>query len=197
MLLFREQMGNYATEVRRVALQLVGAILESLGLNQVYLRNKFDCRTQVMATNFYQQSSEPNLEVGLNSHSDYGFITILLQSSQGLQVKDRDKGTWRSVPHLPGALHIQIGDHMEALSNGRHRSVIHRAMLNPETRRISIASIHDLSMDEKVAPAKEMVDEHNPKGHRETSFRDFLNYMSIEDCKKRKPYLEYLKILGK
>ena len=173
----------------------MGAILESLGLNQV-LRNKFDCGMQVIATNFYPQCSEPNLEVGLDSHSDYGFITILLQNCQGFQFKDQDEGTWTAVPQLPGALYVQIGDHTEVLSNGRYKSVIHRAILNPEMKRISIASIHDFSMDEKVAPAIEMVDEHNPEGYRETSFRDFLNYLSTEDSKKRKPYIEHLKILG-
>lgn len=105
---------------------------------------------QIMATNFYPRSSEPDIAVGLDSHSDPGFITILLQSCDGLQVKNR--GVWKIVEQVPNTLHVHIGDHLEVLSNGRYKSVIHRAILNSEQKRISIASIHNLSMEDKVAP---------------------------------------------
>ncbi|ONK59098.1 uncharacterized protein A4U43_C08F2950 [Asparagus officinalis] len=189
-------MGNYVMEARKVALQVIAAILESLGLDQGYLRDKFDCGMQVIATNFYPQCFERNLEVGLDSHSDYGFITIILQNCEGLQVKNPKEEKWRAVPYNEDALHVHIGDYMEVLSNGQYKSLVHRALLNPEKKRISIASIHNLSMDEKVAPANDLVEELNPMRYKDNSFRDFLNYLSTEDCKKSKRYIEHLNILG-
>ncbi|WOL06108.1 Hyoscyamine 6-dioxygenase [Canna indica] len=145
---YRERMGNYAIEVRRVALQLMDAILESLGLGKAYMGEKLD--------------EGSDLTVGLAPHTDYEFIAILIQSCDGLQIlKDIDGNgkSWKKVPAgFPDSLHVHIGDHLEVLSNGRYKSLVHRTVINSHDR-ISIASIHGLSMDEKVATPRELVDE--------------------------------------
>jgi len=61
------------------------------------------------------------------------------------------------------------------LSNGQLKSLVHRAILNPDESRISIASIHGLSMDEKVHCAKELVDEEHPEMYKESSFQDLTS----------------------
>lgn len=46
-------------------------------------------------------------------------MTMLLQSSPGLEIKDmEDGGSWKLVPHVDGALQVHIGDHFEVLSKG-------------------------------------------------------------------------------
>ncbi|XP_039121374.1 flavanone 3-dioxygenase 3-like [Dioscorea cayenensis subsp. rotundata] len=191
---YREKMGKYALEVRRVALQLMDAILESLGVSTGDLNEQLDEGMQVMAVNFYPQCSTPDLSLGLPAHSDYGCITILLQSCEGLQVIGGDGNAWQEVPQVPEALHVHIGDYMEVLSNGRYKSVLHRAVLNPDKKRVSVASIHGFSMDKKVAAAKEMVDEQHPKGYKESSFRDFLDYIEATDITKGKSFIDSLRL---
>lgn len=88
---------------------------------------------------------------------------ILLTSCRGLEVVDRNSNSWKVVQQLPHALHVHVGDHMEVLSNGRIKTVVHRALLNPEEERISIASINGCALHEKVSSAKELVNEQNPK----------------------------------
>ena len=113
-------MGKYAVEVRRLALQLTDAILESLGLGQAYMRDKLDEGMQVMTVNKYEKRPEMAGSVlGLAAHSDYGCITILLQSCEGLQIADRNTNTWKTVPlECPDPLPVQIGDYLELSSNG-------------------------------------------------------------------------------
>ncbi|KAM0873567.1 hypothetical protein ACQ4PT_037988 [Festuca glaucescens] len=147
-----------------------------------------------MALNSYPKgSSQAGDTVGLAPHSDYGFITILLQSSLGLEVMHHQDHCWTPVPAIPGALHVHLGDHLEVLSNGQLRSLVHRAILNTDEARISIASIHGLAMDEKVDCAEELVDELHPRMYRESSFHDFLDFLPTNVNTYRR-FVETLKI---
>ncbi|KAH9678716.1 Fe2OG dioxygenase domain-containing protein [Citrus sinensis] len=65
-------------------------------------------------------------------------LTIVLQSSEGLEFLGKEDESWRKVPN------VHVGDHLEVLSNGIYKSVVHRATLNHERTRISITSLHSL-----------------------------------------------------
>lgn len=105
-------MGKNAVEAQRVALQLMDAILESLGMGQNYIKEKLEEGMQVMTVNNYEKCSEiPGSKLGLAPHSDYGCITIILQSCKGLQVIDRTSNTWQPVPaESPDILQVHNGD---------------------------------------------------------------------------------------
>lgn len=182
-------MGKYCAEVRK----LMGTITESLGIGPKYLGRKMEDGMQVVAVNGYPPCPEPDMALGLPPHSDYTCLTILLQSSPGLEIFDTDDGNWKLVPDLHGALQVQIGDHFEVLSNGLYKSVVHRATLNCETTRISIASLHSLGMDDKMETAKELVDETHPKRYKESSFRDFLDFLETNDIADGKSFIDTLK----
>lgn len=129
-------MAKYAVEVRVVALKLMEAILEGLGIGKEYMQEKFEEGLQLLSVNCYPKVSQSDTSIGLAAHSDYGLLTILLTSCQGLEVVDRSSNSWKVVQQLPHALHVHVGDHMEVLSNGRIKTVVHRAVLNPQEARI-------------------------------------------------------------
>lgn len=189
----RKKMGEYTVEIQRLSMHLMEAILQGLGLGPSYLREKLDKGVQFMAVNNYPQFSHEGDKVGLAAHSDYGFLTTLLQSSPGLEVMHHKDDSWTAVPVIPGALHVHIGDQLEVLSNGRIKSLVHRAVLNPYEARISIASIHGLPTDEKVNCAPELVNKQHPRMYRGSSFQDFLDFLSL-NIKKYKRFIDSLKI---
>ncbi|KAL4595925.1 hypothetical protein ACB092_12G127300 [Castanea dentata] len=192
---YREKMGNYCSEVRKLGLELMGAIAESLGLGSAYSSDKMNEGMQVMAVNCYPPCPNPNVALGLPPHSDYSCLTIVLQSSPGLEIMDMEEGKWGIVPKLHGALQVHVGDHLEVLSNGLYKSVVHRAILNCERTRISIASLMSLGLDEKMGTAEELVDEQHPKRYTESSFGDFLNFLSANDIGGGKAFIDTLKII--
>lgn len=151
-------MGTYAQALHMFQKMVVEVVFESLGLNPNYLHEELEEGSQVMAVNCYPPCPEPDLVLGMPPHSDYGYLTILTQNHQGLEVMDHNK-MWHPVPLVEGALIILLGDQMEVISNGHYKSPIHRATVNSEKNRISIASLHSLSFDRKVRPAHELVDE--------------------------------------
>ncbi|KAJ7974852.1 Oxoglutarate/iron-dependent dioxygenase [Quillaja saponaria] len=156
--------------------------------------NKMEDGMQVMAVNCYHPCPQPEMALGLPPHSDYSCITILQQNYPGLEIMDMEEGMWGTVPELEGALQVHVGDHLEVLSNGLYKSVVHRVTLNSERTRISIASLHSLGMDEKMETAKELVDEQHPKKYKESSFRDFVNFLATNEIAEGNSFINSLKI---
>ncbi|KAI3432160.1 Fe2OG dioxygenase domain-containing protein [Psidium guajava] len=190
---YREKMGKFCAQARKLTVELMEAITEGLGLGSSYLTSKMEAGMQAMAVNCYPPCPDPEVALGLPPHSDYTCLTVVLQSSPGLQIRDLEDCTWKSVPKTPGALQVHVGDHLEVLTNGLYRSVVHRAVLNSERTRISIASLHSLGMDETLEPAEELVGTHGKK-YRGSSFRDFLNFLATNDLGEGKSFINTLMI---
>ncbi|CAN4117160.1 unnamed protein product [Withania somnifera] len=123
---FREMAVAYSKETRILFIKLVEAILESLGICKVIttknktqqnddemLLKEFENGSQLMAVNFYPPCPNPDLTLGMPPHSDYGFLTLLLQDEvEGLQVKCNGDD-WVTVQPIPGAFVVNVGDHLE------------------------------------------------------------------------------------
>lgn len=76
------------------------------------IMKKFQDGSQLMVVNCYPPCPQPDLTLGMPSHSDYGFLTLLLQDDvQGLQIQFQDK--WVTVDPIPGSFVVNVGDHLE------------------------------------------------------------------------------------
>ncbi|CAA7403564.1 unnamed protein product [Spirodela intermedia] len=138
--LFKDVVSGYCREVRRLGFRLMGIISESLGLEKDYIVKVLGEQEQHMAINYYPACPAPDLTYGLPAHTDPNALTILLQDPQvaGLQVLKG--GRWIKVDPHACALVVNIGDQLQALSNGQYKSVWHRAVVNQEKERMSVAS---------------------------------------------------------
>ncbi|XP_030441431.1 protein DOWNY MILDEW RESISTANCE 6-like [Syzygium oleosum] len=165
---FKEFASNYCREVRGLGYRLEELISESLGLEKDTIRNILGEQGQHMAVNFYPPCPEPELTYGLPGHTDPNALTILLQDLHvtGLQVlKD---GKWLAINPHPNAFVINVGDQLQALSNGRYKSVCHRVVVNTDKPRMSIASFLCPSDDAMISsPLSLLEDGHGP------IYRDF------------------------
>ncbi|KAI3463603.1 hypothetical protein Pfo_020266 [Paulownia fortunei] len=188
---YREKMGTYSTEVRKLCIELFGAIMESLNLDETHLKENFEQGIQILGINCYTPCSGSSVKIGIPPHTDHSIITVLLQSAPGLQVIDRvDGGSWKIVPELKGSLQVIVGDHLEVISNGLYKSGLHRAIPSCRNPRLSIANLHSLAMDEIVEPAAKLESEENPRIYRGSSLRDFLKRLASRDSRA---FIETLK----
>lgn len=118
----RELAVTYAKETKFLFLMLVDAILASLGLAAT--KNMTDDHedneilkelrdgSQQLFINFYPPCPEPDLTIGLRSHSDFGFLTLVLQDEvAGLQIKHQ--GKWFTIEPIPGSFVVNVGDQLE------------------------------------------------------------------------------------
>ncbi|KAK8715720.1 hypothetical protein V6N13_043048 [Hibiscus sabdariffa] len=192
---FREVAATYAEETKRLFLRMTEAIMESLGATTPEddeTLKKFNDGSQLMVVNCFPPCPEPDLTLGMPPHSDYGFLTLLLQDEvQGLQIQY--KGKWITVEPMPNSFVVNVGDHLEIFSNGRYKSVLHRVFVNPAKPRLSVASLHSLPFNCMVGPSPKLIDEQNPRRYKDTDFATFLEYVSSCEPKK-KNFLESRKL---
>ncbi|MCL7023235.1 hypothetical protein MKW94_011932 [Papaver nudicaule] len=150
---FKDVVSTYCTEVRELGFRLLKAISESLELEGDYIEKMLGDQEQHMAINYYPPCPQPDLTYGLPAHTDPNALTILLQDGEvaGLQVFKDEK--WMAVNPHPGAFVVNIGDQLQALSNGRYKSIRHRAVVNSGKERISVASFLCPSNEATIIPA--------------------------------------------
>eukprot|EP01018_Ginkgo_biloba_P040796 Gb_41136 [translate_table: standard] len=189
---YRQVVASYAEEVKLLAAKLMVAIMETLALPSQYLQNSFENGSQIMVLNCYPPCPEPDLTLGIPPHSDYGCITILLEDAVGgLQVQH--EGEWIPVKPWPNSFVVNLGDHLEILSNGRYKSVMHRVVVNSDISRVSVATLMSLPFEAKISPAAELIDDEHPKMYSDTDFAAFLKSMSTDDVKEKR-FLDSLRL---
>ncbi|AES60686.2 putative flavanone 3-dioxygenase [Medicago truncatula] len=194
----RKVAATYAEETKHLFLRLMEAIVESLGIVESNKEEKdnlikeLEDGSQLMAANFYPPCPQPDLTLGMPPHSDYGFLTLLLQDEvEGLQVQFQEQ--WFTVQPINNTFVVNVGDHLEIYSNGKYKSVLHRVLVNSSKRRRSIASLHSISFNSTVRPSPTLIDKANPKRYADTDFETFLAYISTNET-KRKSFLESRKL---
>ncbi|KAJ6842098.1 putative gibberellin 3-beta-dioxygenase 2-3 [Iris pallida] len=162
---FCEVIEKYNKEMQKLAERLMRLKLLSLGL-----AGGFRNTTAVLQLNSYPVCPEPDRAMGLAAHTDSGLLTILHQSgaARGLQLLHSDR--WVAVPPVRGALVVIVGDLGHVLSNGRFKSVVHRAVVNRIHHRISAAYLCGPSPGVRVSPVGNPAD----RAYRAVTWREYL-----------------------
>lgn len=105
-------------------LKLVEAILESLELTTTEKKTgeteeilkEFEDGSHLMVLNCYPPCPQPELTFGMPPHSDYGFVTLVLQDEvEGLQIMSQNR--WHTVQPVPNSFVVNVGDHLEVIEH--------------------------------------------------------------------------------
>ncbi|KAJ4703766.1 protein SRG1-like [Melia azedarach] len=85
----RATLEAYSAELRNLALKILDQIAKALKMDPNDMKELFEEGMQGMRINYYPPCPQPELVIGLNSHSDSVGLTILLQLNEmeGLQIK--------------------------------------------------------------------------------------------------------------
>lgn len=144
---FRETLLRYYGAALNLGTTLMQAVAEDLNLPH----DRFDAEfTEPMATLRLLHYPAGREGIGAGAHTDYGALTLLMtDGGAGLQVRPRE-GEWTSVPHVPGAFVVNIGDCLMRWTNDTYVSTPHR-VLAPAAPRRSIAFFLDPNPDSRIA----------------------------------------------
>ncbi|KAM3609526.1 uncharacterized protein V6R79_016338 [Siganus canaliculatus] len=135
---FREIQTSFFMRCKELSLRVLRLLALSLDVDpEVFLSSHYSIGTAKNATTlrslYYPPVNSETAKEGqvrCGEHSDYGSITLLFQSSAGLQVRNR-AGEFVPAPVIPGAVLINIADLMQRWTSDRFISVVHRVLLPP------------------------------------------------------------------
>ncbi|KAI4302677.1 hypothetical protein MLD38_038397 [Melastoma candidum] len=177
--LCRELIAEYSVQVVGLCCELMKVLSINLGLPEDYIQEAFGGGDMgaCLRANFYPKCPQPDLTLGLSSHSDPGGLTILLpdENVPGLQVRKGDR--WITVKPIPDAFIVNIGDQMQVLSNARYKSVEHRVIVNSGKERVSLAYFFNPRGDILIKPAEELVTEDQPALYLPMTFNEYRLYI--------------------
>ncbi|MFS8003166.1 putative codeine 3-O-demethylase [Helianthus anomalus] len=178
---FRDTLEAYSSEVNKVSLNTLMFIAKASKMDVEEMKALFEEGMQSMRMNYYPPCPQPEKVIGLSPHSDPQGITFLVQVNEveGLEIKK--DGIWMPVKPLPNSFIVNIGDTLEMVTNGLYKSIEHRAIVNSEKERLSIATFFAPKLDGEIGPASSLITPENPpKFKRVTVVNLFKNIFARE-----------------
>ncbi|KAG6642270.1 protein SRG1-like isoform X2 [Carya illinoinensis] len=189
----RDNLEAYSTELKDLAMKILDQMAKALRMESSDMRCIFEKGMQSMRMNYYPPCPQPELAIGLNAHSDAVGLTILLQVNEmeGLQV--RKDGMWIPVKPLPNAFIVNIGDILEIMTNGIYRSIEHRATVNSEKERLSIATFLSPRLEGDFGPMPGLLNSESPALFKRIRLADYLKGLFSRKL-DGKSYLDAMRI---
>jgi len=132
---------------------LMQAVALSVGMPDDVFEDKHDRHSSTVRLFHYpaamRQHQPGQLRAG--THTDYGSITLVFQGEGGLEALV--DGAWLAVPHVPGAVTVNVADLLSRWTNGRFRSPEHRVALPSESTRsrYSVVFFYNPNNDATIA----------------------------------------------
>lgn len=131
---FVDDVKAYYAAVAEVARRMFAGFALAMGLPGDW----FDARltkpaSQLRLIHYPYSPDAPPDGPGIGSHTDYECFTILLPTAPGLEVLN-GAGEWIDVPPVEDAFVVNIGDMLEAMTNGAFVATSHRVRRVKEER---------------------------------------------------------------
>ncbi len=173
---FRVDVQAYDSALRAFCTQLLRVIALALDLPPDALDKYFKDPTTFLRLLHYppQPPSADNESFGSAPHTDYGFLTILLQDMSGGLAVRRTDGTWLQATPIPGSYVVNVGDILSRWTNGRWQSTPHLVRNISGGDRYSCPYFFDPNMDAMISALPSCVSSSNPARHQPVRYGDYL-----------------------
>ncbi len=173
---FKADALGYVNAMNGLARKMTSVIEIALGTEPDRLQPAFDRPTTFLRMLHYppQPPASPEDLFGSAPHTDYGFITLLVQDEVGgLQVRNVH-GEWVDAPYMPGAFVMNAGDILHRWSNGRFISTPHRVINTSGRERYSIPFFFDPNMHADIVPLESCIAEGASAAYDPIVYGDYL-----------------------
>ena len=154
---FKETVSRYYSEISSLGNLICSALELHLGLPSGALTNQMSKPVSQLRLLHYVRANETtdHKSINMGAHTDYECLTLLHTRNEGLQVLTQDN-QWIDVPADHAAYVVNIGDMLEAWSNGLLRSTPHR-VLNLRPERFSLPYFVAANHDAEIRPFEQLI----------------------------------------
>ncbi|XVF34761.1 hypothetical protein REPUB_Repub18cG0086800 [Reevesia pubescens] len=181
---FCKVMDQCQEKMKILSEKIVALMIGSLGLTHekdvkwFEPTNGCDQSTCVLQLNSYPVCPDPGQAMGLAPHTDSSLFTLIYQGTIGGLQLYNDNAGWVPVEPIEGALVLNVGDLMSIITNGKFKSVLHRAVVNNTHHRVSSAYFYGPPIDAKISPLKKLIDHDHPPLYRPVTWKEYLETKS-------------------
>lgn len=184
---FKTIVGEYYKQVSALGRLLCGCLEVHLGLPRGAITRQMTKPISQLRLLHYVRKPQTvdQRSVNMGAHTDYECLTLLHTRNEGLQVMTPDD-EWIDVPVDPTTLVVNIGDMLEAWSNGIFRSTPHR-VLNLSPERFSLPYFVAANYDTQIKPFRQLVRANEGPRYQPFQAGAHLERMLMRDF----PYLRY------
>ncbi|KAF5730003.1 hypothetical protein HS088_TW20G00373 [Tripterygium wilfordii] len=177
---FSEIMQEYGNKMSELSTRIIDVILMSFGddyTDKFYDSEFGHCHGYLRLVNYSPPKNVEEKEVeGLGMHTDMSCITIVYQDGiGGLQMRSKE-GEWTDICPCEDALIVNIGDLMQAWSNGKLRSSEHRVVLKQSMNRLSLAFFWCFENEKVIVAPDEIVGEGIPRIYKPFVCLDYMKF---------------------
>jgi len=185
---FREVVTQYNGAVHALGHRLLPAFALAVGEAADFFQPYFDNATTALRLIHYPSVKDFSScsTLGIQPHTDYGFITILAQDPVcGLEIQ-LPNGGWMPVPHVPGALIINIGDALARWTNDIFNSTPHQ-VVSPSSGvdRYSVAMFFDPDVGAVIRCLSQFVDNKHPEKYTAIQYGNYIEERLNENYPNR------------
>jgi isopenicillin N synthase-like dioxygenase len=170
---FQNSVGDYYRLVSSFARVLFRGFALALELEENFFEKHLTCTpSQLRLIHYPFAPDAPVDEPGIGAHTDYECFTILLLTAPGLEVLN-SAGEWINAPPVADAFIINIGDMLEAWTNGSFIATSHRVRKVQEER-YAFPYFANVDYDTVVAPLTQFVTADQPSKYQPIVAGDHL-----------------------
>lgn len=136
---------NFWIEYNKIASKLINPILFSIGID---IETDYDKLYKNLALCLYP----PSEKVGLNEHTDFGLITLLMTNAPGLEIYNELNNQWFSPKISEDSIIVNIGDWMRLMAkqNGKIISAGKHRVTTVDKEKISLVLFSDAPLSDKI-----------------------------------------------
>ncbi|XP_019416313.1 PREDICTED: gibberellin 20 oxidase 2-like [Lupinus angustifolius] len=166
---------KYCEAMKRLSLVMMELLAISLGVDRLHYKSFFEDGDSIMRCNYYPPCKSCSHTLGTGPHTDPTSLTILHQDQVGgLELFIDNK--WLAVRPRPEALVINIGDTFMALSNGRYKSCMHRALVNADRERRSLVFFVCPRKDKTIKPPDSLLRKKQPRKYPDFTWSNLFEF---------------------
>ena len=143
---FREQVEAYRAEMMRLGRTLADLLALSLDLPADHFAPGLDePSVTVRMLRYPPHPADAGVnQLGSGAHTDWGFLTLLLQDDRGGLEVLNGAGEWIRAEPMAGAFIVNLGDMVPRLTGGLYHSNLHRVLNNRSgADRYSVATFYN------------------------------------------------------
>ncbi|KAK8947095.1 Gibberellin 2-beta-dioxygenase 7 [Platanthera zijinensis] len=174
---FSNTVKKYAGQMEELIQMIHRMILESLGLENHYDSHMKSLINSMRFLKYYKDSSDNGSSIGLSSHQDSTFISIVCQHNvEGLEVQTAVGDEWIYATPFANTFTVLAGEAFMAWTNGRIHAPIHRVKLTKpiEKRYTVVFSTTPSFVDDMINTPEELVDAQNPLLFKPFKYYDYV-----------------------